>query len=63
MARILIVDGVLALLGVLSGLLLSENFIDQFQLQDPDGRQRAQKVANIVSLYEVSTPNQVSLCV
>ena len=39
---------------MLSGLLLSKTFIDQFQLADPDGRQRAQKVANIVSLYEVS---------
>jgi len=39
--------------GVLSGLLLSDNFVDQFQLEDPNGTQRAQKVATIVSLYEI----------
>ncbi|KAF8518116.1 hypothetical protein BU17DRAFT_66556 [Hysterangium stoloniferum] len=44
------------LFGVLSGLLLLDRFNDQFQLmRDVNGQpiQKAQKVANIVSLYEI----------
>ncbi|OQV08712.1 hypothetical protein CLAIMM_12939 [Cladophialophora immunda] len=39
--------------GVLSGLLLMNQFTSQFNLINPDGSSKASTVANIVALYEI----------